>query len=104
MNEQGEVITITKRIYWADIIECEDQFFEDLDVLIAVATETPENLVIGWARLSDPEIVSVDTNDEGELVITYSVVDDYDEDGNDIRTTETETFPYNYSKEIATLV
>lgn len=104
MNQQGEVITITKRIYWADIIECEEQLFENLDALIAVATETPENFIWGWSRLEDAEIVSVDTNEEMELVVTYSQVDEYDENGDEVRTTETETFPYTYAKEIATLV
>jgi hypothetical protein len=92
---------MTKRIYWADIIECEEQLFEDLDTLVAVATETPECFITGW---SDNELVSVDTNDEMELVITYTTIDDYDDNGDEIRKTETESFGYNYQKELAVLV
>jgi transcriptional regulatory protein LevR len=92
---------LTKRIYWADIIECEDQLFENLDALIAVGTETPE-CFMSWG--SDDELVSVDTNDEMELVITYTTIDDYDENGEEIRKTVTETFSYNYAKELAVLV
>lgn len=91
---------ITKRIYWSDIIECEDQLFESLDALIAVATETPE-CFMSWSH--DDELVSVDTNDEG-LVITYSSLDDYDENGDEIRVEKVETFSYEYNKELAVLV
>lgn len=90
-----------KRIYWSDIIECEDQLFEDLDTLIAVATETPECFSF-WDP--DNEIVSVDVNDEMELVITYSTIDDYDDNGDEIRKTQVEKLEYSYSKELAVLV
>lgn len=90
-----------KRIYWSDIIECEDQLFESLDALIAVATETPECFDF-WS--SDNEIVSVDVNDEMELVITYSTIDDYDDNGDEIRKTEVEKFSYSYARELAVLV
>ena len=92
---------ITKRIYWSDIIECEDQLFENLDALIAVATETPE-CFMSWHH--QDEVVSVDTNDEMELVITYSSLDDYDENGDEVRVEKVETFSYEYSKELAVLV
>lgn len=50
------------------------------------------------------EVVSVDTNDEMELVITYSSLDDYDENGDEVRVEKVETFRYEYSKELAVLV
>ncbi len=90
-----------KRIYWSDIIECEDQLFENLDALVAVATETPECFGF-WD--SDNEIVSVDVSDEMELVITYSTIDDYDDNGDEIRKTQVEKLDYTYSKELAVLV
>lgn len=94
--------TITKRIYWSDIIECEDQLFENLDALIAVATETPECFYNYWD--SDNEIVSVGTNDDMQLEITYSSIQDYDDNGDEIRVDTTDTFSYKYSKELAVLV
>lgn len=93
---------MAQRIYWSDIVECEDQLFESVDVLIAVATETPECFLGTWHW--DNEIVSVDTNDEMELVITYNTLDEYDDDGNEVRKEETETFSYNYAKQLAVLV
>jgi len=93
---------MTKRIYWSDIIECEDQLFESLDALIAVATETPECFYHYWDP--DNEIVSVDTNDEMELVITYTTLEDYADNGDEIRKTAVETFAYSYGKELAVLV
>ena len=93
---------ITKRIYWSDIIECEDQLFESLDALIAVATETPECFYSYWDH--DNEIVSVGVNDNMELEITYSSVEDEDDNGDDIRVDTTDTFSYKYSKELAVLV
>jgi uncharacterized membrane protein len=92
---------ITKRIYWSDIIECEGQLFENLDALIAVATETPECFYSYWSF--DNEIVKVEITEKG-LEITYSSVDDYDAEGNEIREETTETFSYDYSKELAVLV
>lgn len=91
-----------KRIYWSDIIECEDQLFENLDALIAVATETPDCFISYWHH--DDEIVSVDTNDDSELVITYTTIDEYDDNGDEVRKTEVEKFGYNYGKELAVLV
>lgn len=93
---------MTKRIYWSDIIECEDQLFENLDALIAVATQTPECFMSYWHW--DNEIVSVDTNDEMELVITYTTLEDYDENGEEVRETKVETFSYDYGKELAVIV
>lgn len=93
---------MTERIYWSDIIECEEQLFENLDALIAVATETPECFISCWHW--DNEIVSVETSDEMELVITYSTLDDYDAEGNEVRVTESEKFPYDHSKELAVIV
>ena len=91
---------MTKRIYWSDIIECEDQLFENLDALIAVATETPE-CFLSWGH--NDEVVSVEITDAG-LEITYSSVDDYDDNGDEIRVDTTDTFSYSYSKELAVLV
>lgn len=93
---------MTGRIYWSDIIQCEDQLFEDLDALIAVATQTPECFLMTWG--GDDELVSVDTNDEMELVITYTTLEDYDENGEEVRETKVETFSYDYGKELAVIV
>lgn len=90
---------MTKRIHWADIVECEGQLFENLDALVAVAIETPECFI---GAVSDCEIVSVEVNDE--LEITYTTIDDYDDNGDEIRKTEKESFEYNYQKELAVLV
>lgn len=90
---------MSKRIYWSDIIECEDQLFENLDALVAVATETPECFI---GAVSDCEIVSVEVNDQ--LEITYTTIDDYDDNGDEIRKTEVEKFDYSYAKELAVLV
>ena len=94
------VIPITKRIYWSDIIECEDQLFEDADALEAVATEHPECFISDWNY--NYELVSVELNDK--LEITYTETDTYDENGDEVRVTKKETFSYNYSKELAVLV
>jgi hypothetical protein len=94
---------MTKRIYWSDIIECDDQLFENLDALIAVATETPECFGF-WSLGSDYEMVSVDTNDEMELVVTYTEIDNYDDNGDEIRKTVVEKLDYTYGKELAVLV
>lgn len=93
--------TITKRIYWADIVECENQLFENLDALVAVATETPECLYHYWD--SDNEIVKVEITEKG-LEVTYSSIEDYDDEGNEIREETTDTFSYEHSKELAVLV
>lgn len=94
------MIPITKRIYWSDIIECEDQLFEDADALEAVARQTPECFISDWSY--NYELVSVELNDE--LEITYTETDTYDENGDEVRVTKKETFSYNYSKELAVLV
>jgi hypothetical protein len=94
---------MTKRIYWSDIIECDDQLFENLDALIAVATQTPECFEF-WTSGSDYEIVSVDTNDESELVVTYTAIDNYDDNGDEIRKTVVERLDYTIGKELAVLV
>lgn len=93
---------MTERIYWADIIECEDQLFESLDALIAVATETPECFISYWHH--DNEVVSVEIGEGGDLIINYSTFDDYDSEGNETRVIESEKFPYNYNKELAVIV
>jgi hypothetical protein len=91
---------MTKRIYWSDIIECEDQLFESLDALIAVATETPECFISSWG--GDDEIISVEMGDN--LIIKYSTLDTYDENDNPVYETKTEEFSYDYGKELAVLV
>jgi RecB family exonuclease len=88
-----------KRIYWSDIVECEDQLFENLDALVAVATETPECFDF-W--FSEYEIVSVEVTDQ--LEITYTTIDDYDDNGDEIRKTEVEKLDYSFGKELAVLV
>ena len=93
---------MTDRIYWADIIECEDQLFESLDALVAVATETPECFITGWNH--DDEVVSVEISEEMKLIINYSTFDDYDDEGNEVRVTESESFSYDYNKELAVIV
>jgi hypothetical protein len=91
---------MTKRIYWSDIIECEDQLFESLDALIAVATETPECFISDWG--GDDEIISVEVEDN--LIIKYSRLAEYDENDNPVSETKTEEFSYDYGKELAVLV
>lgn len=93
---------MSRRIYWSDIIECEDQLFESLDALVAVATETPETFIGVWHW--DNEVVSVEANDEMELVITYTTLEGYADNGDEIRETEAESFAYSYGKELAVLV
>lgn len=93
---------MSRRIYWSDIIECEDQLFESLDALVAVATETPETFIGVWHW--DNEVVSVEVNDEMELVITYTTLEGYADNGDEIRETEAESFAYSYGKELAVLV
>jgi hypothetical protein len=88
------------RIYWQDIVECEDQLFETLDALVAYATEAPEAFLGSFN--DDNELVSVKITDS--LEITYTRVVDYDEDENEIRKTDVETFDYNHRKEMAVIV
>jgi hypothetical protein len=87
-------------IYWQDIIECEDQLFETLDALVAYATEAPEEFIGSFPDYN--ELVSVEITDA--LEITYTTVDNYDDDNNEIRKTEVEKFEYNHRKEMAVLV
>lgn len=94
------MIPITKRIYWSDIVECEDQLFEDTEALEAVALQDPELFITYWN--SDYELVSVEVTDE--LEITYTEIDSYDDNGEEVRVTKTEKFSYSYSNQLAVLV
>jgi hypothetical protein len=89
-------------IYWQDIIECEDQLFETLDALVAYATEAPEEFISSFPDYN--ELVSVGITDSSELEITYTTVDNYDDDNNEIRKTEVEKFEYNCRREMAVIV
>jgi hypothetical protein len=88
---------MTNRLYCADIIKCENFLYEDDDTLIAYALENPEEFIGKYYE----EIVSVDTEDG--LRITYTKVDDYDEDENEILKTETETFDIEYTQMMVTV-
>ena len=88
---------MTNRLYCADIIKCENFLYEDDDTLIAYALENPEEFIGKWHE----EIVSVDTEDG--LRITYTKVDDYDEDENEILKTVTETFDIEYTQMMVTV-
>ena len=83
-----------KRLYCADIIKCNDFLYEDQDTLIAQAIENPDEFI----GKNYEEIVSVEINDDGDLEIKYTQVDDYDEDDNEILKTETETFDIEYTQ------
>lgn len=95
-----ECETITKRIYWSDIVECEDQLFDDIEALEAVALQDPELFITYWT--SDYELVNVEVTDE--LEITFTELDFYDDNGEEVRVTKTEKFSYSYSKQLAVLV
>jgi hypothetical protein len=90
---------MTKRIYWSDIIVCEDLLFENLDALVAVATETPVVFLGSWH--TDNILVSAEIRDGLELTWTEL---DCDENDNDIRVLKTESFTYSVSTEMAVLV
>ncbi len=66
-------------LYNQDIIECEGELYEDATALIAYATENYKGFIID----SDAELVEVRYED-GNLVIEYKTVDDYDADDNPI--------------------
>ncbi len=90
---------MTKRIYWSDIIVCEDLLFENLDALVAVATETPMVFLGSWH--TDNILVSAEIRDGLELTWTEL---DCDENDNDIRVLKIESFTYSVSTEMAVLV
>tara|TARA_B110000503_G_scaffold88259_1_gene133822 strand:- start:7335 stop:7610 length:276 start_codon:yes stop_codon:yes gene_type:complete len=91
---------MTKRIYWANLVICEDQLFESLDALVAVAIESPEAFVGTWHHSN--ELVSVEITDA--LEISYTSLDSYDENDKEIRKTEVEKFDFDQRKEMAVLV
>lgn len=91
---------MTKRIYWSNIVTCEEQLFESLDALVAVATQHPENFHDGWHHSN--ELVSVEITDHLEII--YTSLDSYDENDKEVRITEVEKFEYSQSTEMATLV
>jgi hypothetical protein len=88
---------MTRRLYCADIIKCEDFLYEDHDTLVAYATENPDEFIGKFYE----EITSVDTEDG--LRITYTQVDDYDENDNPVLKTVTETFDIEYSQMMVTV-
>jgi hypothetical protein len=88
---------MTRRLYCADIIKCEDFLYEDHDTLIAYAIENPDEFI---GKVYE-EIISVDVEDG--LRITYTMVDDYDENDNEILKTEIETFDIEHSQMMVTV-
>jgi len=91
---------MTKRIYWQDIIKCEEQLFESLDALVQIATETT-SIFISYFD-SESEVESVEITEEG-LEIWFTTLDEYDEDDNPVMKSQAETFPIEYL-EMGTLV
>ena len=85
-------------LYCADIIQCEGFIYEDLDTLVEYARQNPKEFVI----YSDIELVEVKRGDEG-LDITYTMVDDYDDNDNPIMVTKTETFDIEYKQMMVTV-
>jgi hypothetical protein len=69
------------------LIECEGELYEDATALIAYATENFRDFIID----SDAELVEVRYED-GNLVIEYKTVDDYDADDNPIIKTVKDEF------------
>lgn len=66
------------RIYYQDIIKCDDMLFEDLDTLIQHATENYSD----WCSVnrSYTELVKVFRDEKsGDLVIQYKYDDDEEE-------------------------
>jgi hypothetical protein len=88
---------MTRRLYCADIVKCNDFLYEDDDTLIAYAIENPDEFI---GKVYE-EIISVDTEDG--LRITYTMIDDYDENDNEILKTETETFDIEYTQMMVTV-
>lgn len=88
---------MTRRLYCADIVKCNDFLYEDDDTLIAYAIENPDEFI---GKVYE-EIISVDTEDG--LRITYTMIDDYDENDNEILKTETETFDIEHTQMMVTV-
>jgi hypothetical protein len=86
------------RLYCADILECENFLYEDLDTLIEYAKQNTSEFV----TYTDIELVSVEHGDDG-LEITYKVVDEYDENDNEIVVTKKETFNIDYKQMMVTV-
>lgn len=87
-----------KRLYNADVIECEDYLYESLDALIEYAKANASEFVV----YSNVEVEDVKINDKGDLQIDY-ILEDTDEEGNDIQVHRSETFSYSW-KGMMTLV
>lgn len=88
---------MTRRLYCADIIKCEDFLYEDHDTLIAYAIENPDEFIGSHYE----EVTKVEVEDG--LEITFTRVDDYDDDGNEILKTETEKFDIEYTQMMVTV-
>jgi hypothetical protein len=79
------------------MVECEDVFYEDLDALVAYATEHTNSFIFdSTLELEKVEIVD-------DLEITYRTIDDIDDNDNEVWVTKTEKFSYSY-KELVTVV
>lgn len=87
-----------KRLYNADIIECEGYLYESRDALIEYAKKHASEFVV----YSDIEVQEVKINDDMELQIDYSMKD-YDENDNEVEVFKSETFSYSF-KGMMTLV
>lgn len=88
---------MTRRLYCADIIKCNDFLYEDHDTLIAYATENPDEFIGKYYE----EVTNVDVEDG--LRITYTRVEDFDEKDNEIYSTHTETFDIEYTQMMVTV-
>ena len=86
------------RLYNADIVECEESLYENLDALIEYAKKYPSEFV----TYTDIEVVEVKINDDSELQIDY-LLNDIDDNDNDVQVPKSETFSYSY-KDMMTLV
>jgi hypothetical protein len=72
-------------LYNQDVIECEGALYEDAETLVTYAKEHYKEFIV----YSDVEIL--DVRYDGELIIEYRT-DSYDENDNEIKVVEKETF------------
>ncbi len=74
------------QLYNQDVLECEDSLYEDASVLVEYAKEHFKEFVID----SDAELI--DVRYDGNLIIEYKAIADYDENDKPIFKTEKEEF------------
>lgn len=74
-------------LYNQDIIECEGALYDDASTLVAYAKDNFKDFIID----SDAELIDV-RYDDGNLVIEYKTIDDYDANDNPIFKTEKDEF------------